>query len=65
MEDQNVKIDKIDKILLIIENINGKIETLERNTEYIMNIIRIPFNWTYDKINIIRNGNASTINDQD
>ncbi len=67
MAEQN---EKIDKILLILQKIDNKIELLEKNTEYIINIIKIPFNWTYDKINTIRNSNIisknySTINDQD
>lgn len=55
--------EKLDKILNIVENLNSKVATLEEKIEYITSIVKMPFYWAFDKINIIRN--RSTINDQD
>ena len=55
--------EKLDKILFIVEKLNSKVEIIEEKVEYITSVVKMPFYWAFDKINIIRN--RSTINDQD
>jgi hypothetical protein len=57
------KLEKLDKILSIVEKLNSKVETLEEKIEYLMSVVKMPFYWAFNKINTIRN--VSTINDQD